>query len=267
MRTKWMAITMAALATASAQAASEKSDRICGFPGEAGHNIEQRIADCKVAYPSDSTRKSDTSNATISLVTRLISNSGKSEDVWKEMPSGLLWSDIIKRVTDPPSDKAPDSSEKPKTTYSWNELIEWAKLKTEPGSLEFLDDVETYRWVERKYSGGKSVKFDDPAGKTVCQLATEKLAAMGGLKDVHWHLPTADELAHIGRVDQSRYNEYEKKNITGNGLFAKLPNMADHWFWSSSPAGGVNAWGLSGSFGDVVSDDRDYDGAVRCLGR
>ncbi len=165
----------------------------CGFPGEL-RDLNQRIRDC-----GNTTRKSDTSSAVITLVAR--TDSGK--EVWMD-DTGLLIGDRR------------------------NDSMNWSDAKV------------------------------------ACGKATETEAFLPG---VNWHLPTGDELAHIGRADQSYYNKYEKKSITGNGLFAKLPNISDHFFWSSSSAGDDFAWGLVGSFGYVDFGFRNYGASVRCAGR
>ncbi len=103
-----------------------------------------------------------------------------------------------------------------------------------------------------------------------CNKATE---AEGFIQNVNWHLPSPDEFAPIGRVEQSDsyFNEVFHKNIKGNDIFT-IPemNFAGHFFWSSSAAGlslGY-AWGFYGNYGIVdYGGYRDDDYSVRCVAR
>ena len=110
---------------------------VCGFPGEAGYTIEERMADCHE-------EKTSQLGATIHLVAR--TSSGKEgKEVWRDDTTGLLWGDL--REGGP---------------VSWADAQKACKNLTEaegeiPGLTWRLPRKDEYVSIGRKKDGGNEV--------------------------------------------------------------------------------------------------------------
>ncbi len=146
---------------------------------------------------------------------------------------------------------------------------EWNDINGRPKYYQVISKdnagkEHTVYWLKQAESGEYSNKGD--YDKTT--FVINNSPAVTACEKKKLHLPTKEEFEALRNCFEPDGRFLSNNGL--KGLYSKLPDMENRWFWSSS-AVSVSpedfAFVFSGYDGDVVSFYRYYQDSVRCVGR
>lgn len=144
---------------------------------------------------------------------------------------------------------------------------EWNDINGKPKYYQVIskDNAEkehTVYWLKQAESGLYSNQGD--YDKTTFVINNSPAVAACEKKKLH--LPTKEEFEALRNCFEPDGRFLSNNGL--KGLYSKLPDMENRWFWSSSAySSHPESFAFEGGYGFVDYDYRDLQNSVRCVGR
>lgn len=153
---------------------------------------------------------------------------------------------------------------------------EWNDINGKPKyyqviSKDYAGVAHTVYWLKQAESG----KYSNEGDYDKTTFVINKSPAVAACKKKRLHLPTKEEFEALSNCFEPDVGFLSTRFLSTNGLkglYSKLPDMENRWFWSSSAHSGRpegDAFFFDGYSGGVGSNLRDsrFQVSVRCVGR